>query len=124
MLYFRSMKNKPASTRLAFARAGILLCVLAAIGCLAVSSALAKASVASSSPAGGSSAPVGLQQIAITFTEAIDVNQSTAQLLVQGQQAVEGATTAVDPADPRRMNIQAASPLPEGRYTVRWHVLS
>ncbi|HYO51143.1 MAG TPA: copper resistance protein CopC [Chloroflexia bacterium] len=92
--------------------------LLASIGS-APGVALAHARVASSTPANGATVPPGLTDIIINFNEDISVDQSTAQLVNEANNAVLQATAAVDRANRKKMTIKT-SPLAAGKYQVKW----
>jgi methionine-rich copper-binding protein CopC len=80
--------------------------------------------VASSTPAEGATIGSGLTQITILFTEDISVDQSTAQVIWNRDGSVLKSTTAVNRANRKQMNIQMASPIGGGKYTVKWKAVT
>jgi plastocyanin/methionine-rich copper-binding protein CopC len=81
--------------------------------------ALAHARVASSTPANGATVQPGLTDIIVNFSEDISVDQSTAQLVNEANNAVLQSTASVDRANRKKMTIKTA-PLAAGKYQVKW----
>src|SRR5207302_1054815 len=83
---------------------GALMALMAAL-LAAPGGALAHAKLTSSTPADGSTVAPGITTINMTFSEAVSVTQSTAQLLQADGTAIAGASSAVDRADRTKMTI-------------------
>ena len=90
---------------------------------LMVRSVEAHAEVALSNPAEGTLVPNGLREIAITFTEDVSIDQSTAEVLGPTGATLGGIVSAVDRANRRLLRI-TTPPLATGAYTVKWRVVT
>jgi methionine-rich copper-binding protein CopC len=90
---------------------------------LMVRSVEAHAEVALSNPAEGTLVPNGLREIAITFTEDVSIDQSTAEVLGPTGATLDGTVSAVDRANRRLLRI-TTPPLATGAYTVKWRVVT
>lgn len=73
-------------------------------------------------PVGGNATAVS--QLRLTFTEGLEPQFSTVTLRQAGGAAVAGATTAIDPHDPKVLVVSLAQPLLPGQYKVKWRVVS
>ena len=90
---------------------------------LMVRSVEAHAEVSQSYPAEGDTVPNGLREIAITFTEDVSIDQSTAEVLGPTGATLDGTVSAVDRANRRLLRI-TTPPLATGAYTVKWRVVT
>ncbi len=63
------------------------------------------------------------KEIWLTFNESLTAKFSGIELTDQrGQQVKTGAAT-IDPVDKKHLVILLSTPLPEGTYTITWHVV-
>jgi methionine-rich copper-binding protein CopC len=74
-------------------------------------------------PRSGSTLKAGPAQVRLQFTGAIEPSYSRVQVLDAGGRRVDLGDSAVDPSS-RAMLRVSLPPLPAGRYTVAWRVLS
>ena len=101
-----------------------LVIVLLAVLALAVGGRIASAhaNLASSDPPSGTSLPKAPSRIRLTFTETPDPALSTILVLGTG-----GTKLAVGPSTlqpPRTLMVSLPTHMPDGVYTVSWHVVS
>lgn len=97
--------------------------MLAAILAGLASSAAAHAFLKSAVPAVGATAS-SVQQLRLSFTEALEAAFSNVTLLSSSGAPVAGAKTAVDPHDAKVLIVSLPGPLAPGRYKVQWRVVS
>ena len=86
--------------------------------------AFAHAKLVSETPAAHSTAKPAPAELKLKFSEALELKFSGAKVVGPGQDAVETGPAMLDPNDDTTLIVPLKSPLPGGRYTVDWHVLS
>lgn len=107
------------TTRQFAAKLSLVLSALFFVIAFAPGVASAHAEIASSTPANGATVPQGTTQLALTFTEDVSVDQTTAQVMGPGGSEVSGVNAAVDRAERTKMNITTPA-LQPGQYTIKW----
>jgi methionine-rich copper-binding protein CopC len=98
-----------------FLTMGLVLGVAAAAG--------AHAFLARAEPRVGSTVRTQPAEVRLWFTERLEPAFSTVTVTDAAGQAVDTGDGRVDPAAPTVLRV-SVPPLPPGRYTVRWRVLS
>ncbi|MBV8649831.1 MAG: copper homeostasis periplasmic binding protein CopC [Alphaproteobacteria bacterium] len=98
--------------------------VIAAAALVALTSvAFAHAHLVKSLPAGGSTVKVAPGEITLWFTEALEPNFNTVEVVdAQGNRFDDGAP-ALDASDKKMLHV-ALKTLPAGRYKATWRVVS
>jgi len=106
-----------------FARAAARLsAVLGGVFLLAhPGSALAHAHLRSAQPPVDGSVHQGVQDVRITYSEAVEPGFCQVSVIGPGDGAVAAAPPAVDPADPKVLVVHLSHPLDPGTYRVDWH---
>jgi methionine-rich copper-binding protein CopC len=84
--------------------------------------AFAHARLASSTPAEGSTVQAGLTEIVLVFNEEVSVDQSNAQVLLDGS-LLSGVSYMVSRTEREKMTIKTP-PLREGKYQVKWKAVT
>jgi copper resistance protein C len=100
-----------------------LFAAIFAVGMLVAGQARAHAFLDHSDPAVGSTVPTSPPTLALWFTEHIEPAFSTVTVTNAGGQRVDLGNAHVPPDDPAELDV-GLKPLPNGTYTVRWHVIS
>ncbi len=82
--------------------------------------AFAHAQLRSAQPPVGGSAPAGVQDLRITYSEGVEPRSFQVAVTGPGGKPVEAAQPATDPADARTLVVHLPQALPPGAYAVRW----
>ncbi len=98
------------------ARAALLAAAL-----LAPIPAFAHAQLRSAQPPVGGSAPAGVQDLRITYSQGVEPRLCQVAVTGPGGKPVEAAQPATDPADAKTLVVHLPQALPPGAYAVRWH---
>jgi copper resistance protein C len=96
--------------------------IVAAVG-LAAPSAHAHAFLDHADPAVGSAVPAAPPDIKLWFTEHIEPAFSTAMVTNAAGQRFDRGDPRVPPNHPDELDV-GLKPMPNGTYTVHWHVIS
>ncbi len=83
--------------------------------------AFAHAHLRSAQPAAGSSSTATVQDIRITYSEAVEPRFCQVKITGPDGKPVEAAVPAVDPADAKILVVHLNHSLPPGAYKVEWH---
>jgi methionine-rich copper-binding protein CopC len=94
-----------------------------AAAALVSGTALAHAFLDHSVPPVGSTVATSPPAIRIFFTQPLEPAFSAIAITTADGRTVPTAAATVDPSDPTEL-VLALPPLPPGRYTVTWHVVS
>ena len=86
--------------------------------------ALAHAQLRSAQPAVGGTVHEGVQDVRLSYSEAVEPRFCRVAVSGPDGKPVEAAKPAVDPADPRILILHLARPLTPGTYKVDWHATS
>lgn len=105
-------------TRLSAALAGVL--ALAA----PPAPAFAHAHLRSAQPAVDGTARTGVQDVRITYTEAVEPRFCQVTVTGPDGKPVPAAAPSTDPADAKILVLHLAQPLAPGAYQVEWHATS
>jgi copper transport protein len=84
----------------------------------------AHANLSSSDPADGARLAAAPDRVSLTFTETPDPGLSSVLVLDGTGNAVAASPAAPDAADPNTLVVVFPDELPDGAYTVSWHVVS
>lgn len=86
--------------------------------------AFAHAKLVSETPAAHSTAEPAPAELKLKFSEALELKFSGVKIVGPGHDVIETGPAMLDPNDNATLIVPLKSPLPDGRYTVDWHVLS
>ncbi|MEP9398984.1 copper homeostasis periplasmic binding protein CopC [Mesorhizobium sp. KR2-14] len=86
--------------------------------------AFAHAKLASETPAAHSTAKPAPAELRLKFSEALELKFTGVKVMGPRQDVIETGPAVLDPNDDTTLIVPFKSPLPDGRYTVDWHVLS
>lgn len=88
------------------------------------SAAFAHPELQSAEPAAGAVAATSINQIKITFTEAVIPQFSGAEVKDQAGKTIATGKATVDPANRKQLVVPVNELLPPGDYKVEWHAVS
>ena len=97
---------------------------LAAVGLLIPIHARAHAFIDHAEPAVGGTVPQGPAEVAVTFTEPVELKFSRVKVFDTTGNEVDRKDLHLDPKNPRRLVVSLPSNLNTGQYKVNWHVVS
>jgi methionine-rich copper-binding protein CopC len=104
-------------------RKQLLPAVIAALAVVGLANAAqAHAFLDRAEPRVGSTVAAAPTVIRLRFTEALEAALSS--VTVEGPAGFGGAERAAPSPDPRELDVALRQPVPAGRYTVRWRVMS
>lgn len=105
-------------------KTGQLFCAVFAVAFLAPSVAFAHAHLVKASPAVGSQVAASPTEIRISFSEAIELRFSGAEVKTASGSAVATGAVSIDPSDKATLVVPLKAALTAGSYKVTWHVVS
>jgi copper resistance protein C len=91
--------------------------------CVLAGAVAAHAFLERAAPRVGSTVRTPPTEVRLWFTERLEPAFSTARVLNASDQPVDKGDPRVDPSSPQELRV-SVPPLPPGRYTVHWRVLS
>jgi methionine-rich copper-binding protein CopC len=86
--------------------------------------ALAHANLVSATPAAKSMAMPPPTELRLKFSEGIEIKFTKVKVTGPDKKAVETGTAKLDPSDNTVLIVPLSGPLPDGKYTVDWQVVS
>src|SRR5665213_2369311 len=99
-----------------------LFVMLLAAGLILTTAAWAHAFLDHAAPAVGATVPAP-REVSIWFSEQVEPAFSAIEVTDAAGHRVDAADTRIDPADAKLLHV-SLTPLPPGRYKVRWRVVS
>jgi copper resistance protein C len=98
-----------------------VLALLAMLGF--ASSADAHARLVTAAPSPGATVASGPKDISITFSEAVTLGFTGADIINAAGEKQQAAAAQLDSKNPKRLIVPLAAPLKPGKYTVSWHAV-
>jgi methionine-rich copper-binding protein CopC len=98
-----------------------LLALLAGLGFATAADAHAR--LITAGPAPGASVATAPKDIRITFSEAVTLGFTGADVVNAAGEKQETGSASLDPKNPKRLIVPLSAALKPGKYTVNWHAV-
>ncbi|RRI06537.1 hypothetical protein EH240_04460 [Mesorhizobium tamadayense] len=105
-----------------FALSLFVVCLL--VGASFAGAASAHAKLVSATPAAGSMATPAPTELKLKFSEGVELKFTGVKVVGPKKDAVATGPATLDPKDNTLLIVPFKAALPDGKYTVDWHVLS